>query len=70
MIRDYTSNHAEDYTDRPIKQIKHNNPSTKLAEENEWLKFLIKSVLSSLPLNRDWLDPAIEKAMKISINQE
>ena len=33
-------------------------------EEVEWLKFLIKSVLDSLPADRDWLDPDVEKAMR------
>lgn len=30
----------------------------------DYLKFLIRNVLESLPRNRDWLDPMIEQAMK------
>lgn len=33
-------------------------------KEIDWLKFLIKNVVDSLPHQKDWLDPAVEKAMK------
>lgn len=33
-------------------------------KEVDWLKFLIKSVVDSLPQNKDWLDPDVERAMR------
>lgn len=36
----------------------------KTREELEQLKFLIVTVVDSLPTNRDWLDPDIEKEMR------
>lgn len=38
-------------------------------EEISYLKYLIKEVLSSLPSNKDWLNPDIEKAMKDAIKE-
>ena len=35
-----------------------------MIEKIDWLKFLLKSVLDSLPQNKDWLDPEVEKAMR------
>ncbi len=39
----------------------------KAREEIDFLKFLIENILDSLPSNKDWLNPEIEKAMKDSI---
>lgn len=36
----------------------------KRQEENDWLKFLLSQVLNSLPANRDWLDPDLEKHLR------
>lgn len=33
-------------------------------KEIDWLKFLINSIVDSLPEDRSWLDPDIEKAIR------
>lgn len=33
-------------------------------EQNEYLKSLIRNLLSDLPMNRDWMNPHLERQMK------
>lgn len=62
QINGKIENHASDCEYR-LKKEKEKDIEV-LKEEIVFLKFLIKEVITSLPVNRDWLDPDIEKAMK------
>lgn len=57
--------------DPEINGILENHPTwclyRKMKEyqiENDWVKYLLKMIIDSLPQNRDWLDPVIEVAAK------
>jgi hypothetical protein len=36
----------------------------KLEDENAALKSVLKNILNDLPVNRDWLDPNLERIAK------
>lgn len=37
---------------------------SQLREENKYIKFVLKRIIDDLPVNRDWLDPDLERAAK------
>jgi hypothetical protein len=55
-------NHRENCEYRKKREAE--KQALKLKGENDWLKYLLKQILISLPQNKDWLDPEIEKAAK------
>ena len=41
-----------------------------LAAENEWLRNLLRQIITDLPSNRDWLDPQVERAAREAIKEK
>lgn len=41
-----------------------------LVAENEWLRNLLRQIITDLPSNRDWLDPQVERAAREAIKEK
>lgn len=41
-----------------------------LAAENEWLRNLLRQIITDLPSNRDWLDPQVERAAREAVKEK
>jgi hypothetical protein len=52
------------------QEMKARQLKDELMEENLWLRFLLGQVFHSLPEQRDWLDPEIEKGMKAALESK
>lgn len=62
QINGQLENHTEWCEYRKKKEAE--KTTSNLKDENDWLKYLLKQIIQSLPEKRDWLDPEIERAAR------